>query len=763
MGQCWPFSLCCRKKSLINSSNSNTNPEPIIITNTNVSINISNSDIPKDTKPKVNTYITMKSNINNKKEDLNNLEKQYNDMKSKSKRFYKDIKDKENYITNYREFLEEFNRKIIGLKDDLNIALLNKKYFGNLLSKEDNNELSNDIENISSKIIEMESLLEKQNNELKNLVSNFQIIQEKFNEIKNNEQNSQNEQNRKFSVDNQSIRKQIEQTEKIIKKLNENKEFYDQKKKEIENKINIMQDKNEIKVTKIKTTRKKTLINLRSNKDNNVSLTDLKDSFFEKGSELFGIKDFTKAKKILKSIYLSNNEESGNSSSEEPKLVAKKWYQTCYINDEFDTNYINYELKAVGLPDGMTFTSASLFFDLDFNIEINQFEIEGKPANFDFHKNYMRFDIKLKNLESKKIHIIYKESPEKMTEGQKEMRNIYRRKYYGLSERLVGQNAKYILVNVSSFEIINFEEEFFIKNILSGNVEYQWQGKIPENGKKTVVRLSKKEAHINFHEKYTLKAKDDNVINNSSIKITTGYKYGNNSIIKYSYKSKQNANIKLDETKNIFEVDYINTNSQLGEFIMKGELVNRCKGEWKIKLTDEEIDNLVPPDYKTNKEEFKRISLDIINKYDLEHKDDIIGVQDATKIGKWVNKNIIFDMEYKGMNDKTATEIYAERKGVCHHITKLFNALMYSLGYQVIYILGYTIDTVKSFSIQDSHAWSLIKIKGKWLPFDATNGIFSGKLPVTYVFKQIGDKSIEPIQCFDKVEFEQIEVTGNFI
>ena len=763
MGQCWPFSLCCRKKSLINSSNSNTNPEPIIITNTNVSINISNSDIPKDTKPKVNTYITMKSNINNKKEDLNNLEKQYNDMKSKSKRFYKDIKDKENYITNYREFLEEFNRKIIGLKDDLNIALLNKKYFGNLLSKEDNNELSNDIENISSKIIEMESLLEKQNNELKNLVSNFQIIQEKFNEIKNNEQNSQNEQNRKFSVDNQSIRKQIEQTEKIIKKLNENKEFYDQKKKEIENKINIMQDKNEIKVTKIKTTRKKTLINLRSNKDNNVSLTDLKDSFFEKGSELFGIKDFTKAKKILKSIYLSNNEESENSSSEEPKLIAKKWYQTCYINDEFDTNYINYELKAVGLPDGMTFTSASLFFDLDFNIEINQFEIEGKPANFDFHKNYMRFDIKLKNLESKKIHIIYKESPEKMTEGQKEMRNIYRRKYYGLSERLVGQNAKYILVNVSSFEIINFEEEFFIKNILSGNVEYQWQGKIPENGKKTVVRLSKKEAHINFHEKYTLKAKDDNVINNSSIKITTGYKYGNNSIIKYSYKSKQNANIKLDETKNIFEVDYINTNSQLGEFIMKGELVNRCKGEWKIKLTDEEIDNLVPPDYKTNKEEFKRISLDIINKYDLEHKDDIIGVQDATKIGKWVNKNIIFDMEYKGMNDKTATEIYAERKGVCHHITKLFNALMYSLGYQVIYILGYTIDTVKSFSIQDSHAWSLIKIKGKWLPFDATNGIFSGKLPVTYVFKQIGDKSIEPIQCFDKVEFEQIEVIGNFI
>ena len=41
------------------------------------------------------------------------------------------------------------------------------------------------------------------------------------------------------------------------------------------------------------------------------------------------------------------------------------------IYDEYDIHDIFYELKAVGLPDGMTFTSASLFFDLDFNIEIN--------------------------------------------------------------------------------------------------------------------------------------------------------------------------------------------------------------------------------------------------------------------------------------------------------------------------------------------------------------------------------------------------------
>ena len=762
MGQYCPFFCCSRKKPPNNSHISNPNSETVN-NNGTTNININNNITPN--QPKVNSYITVKSNVNNKKEELNDLEKRFNDIRSKSSKFNDDIKEKEKYIPNYRELLEEFNRQIIGLKDNLNIAYLNQKHFGNLFSKEESDELLNDIENISSKIVEMESLIEKQKTEIKSLESNIEIIQEKFNETKNDTLNSPNEQNRKFSVDIQSIKRLIEQTEAIIKKLNENKEFYDQKKNEIENEIHKMQDKTEIKVTKIKTTRKKTLNTLILNKKN-YSITDIHDSFFEKASELFGIRDFTKAKEMLKSIYISNNQESGDSSSDEPKLISKKWHQTCYINDEFDTHYINYELKAVGLPDGNTFTTASLFFDLDGKIEINQFEIEGKPANFEFHENFMRFDINLKNLESKKINIIYKESPkiEKLTEGQKELRNIYRRKYYGLPERLVGQNGKYILVNISSFEIINFEDEFFIKIDKSGQVEYQWGGIIPENGKKTIVRLSRREAHIKFHEKYTLKAIDNNTfINNSSIKITTGYKYGNNSIIEYSYKSKQNPNIKVDENKNIIEVHYKNTNRQLGEFILKGELTNRCKGEWRIKLTDEEIESLVPPDYKTNKEEFKRISLDIINKYNLEHKNEVLAVPDATKIGKWVKKNITFDNTYTGMNQKTATETLYERKGVCHHITKLFNALMYSLGYQVLYILGYFIDTTKSFSIKDSHAWSLIKINGKWLPFDVTNGIFSGKLPVTYVFKQIGYISIEPIQCYDKVEFEKIEVIGNFI
>ena len=85
---------------------------------------------------------------------------------------------------------------------------------------------------------------------------------------------------------------------------------------------------------------------------------------------------------------------------------------------------------------------------------------------------------------------------------------------------------------------------------------------------------------------------------------------------------------------------------------------------------------------------------------------------------------------------------------------------MYSLGYQTIYILGYALDNKINYAIEDAHAWSLVKIDGKWLPFDATWGIFSGKLPITHIFKQTDCQGIKTLS-YDKVKVEQINVKGN--
>ena len=116
------------------------------------------------------------------------------------------------------------------------------------------------------------------------------------------------------------------------------------------------------------------------------------------------------------------------------------------------------------------------------------------------------------------------------------MRTIYRSKYYGISKGLVGQNAKFILINESNFEIIN-------------------------------LRMSKKQAKVNFYEKHLMKTIDKLNIKNTVIKIPFCYMEGNNTIIEYYYQSTQTEKIKQDKNKKVFEVIYHNTNSAEGDFI----------------------------------------------------------------------------------------------------------------------------------------------------------------------------------------------------
>jgi hypothetical protein len=348
----------------------------------------------------------------------------------------------------------------------------------------------------------------------------------------------------------------------------------------------------------------------------------------------------------------------------------------------------------------------------------------------------------------------------KLTEGEMKQKDISKLKIYGLSKRLVGQTAKYTLKNLSNFEIIKFDKEFFIK---TNENEYTWGGCVPKEGKLAVVRLSKSEGRFKFYEKHIIKNMDKQSIKNTSLKFPYCYKYGNNQLIKFNCSSKQTTRIKMDEMNKIIFVQYLDIHSNIGELEIKGELINRCKGEWICNLTDEEIEAIIPEDCKYNKQKFKEIALGIIREYDELHKDDLVSIHDVAKIGKWVNQNMQYNIDYSGRNDINATEVYNTLEGVCDHYTKLYNALVYSLGYKVIYVMGYALDSNDCYGEENGHAWSLIQIEGKWLPFDSTWGIFSGKLPVSHVFRGFDSKGIV-IKGYDMyINFEKAIVNGKFI
>jgi len=233
-----------------------------------------NYQFPKnfnEEKPYINIHVKNSTKIN----DLNNLYWRYNDIKTKNKFFYDDIEKQESYIKNYKTFIAELNYQINNLKDKLNISVIAEKYFANLLNEKENNELYNNIDNISNKINQFYNLIEKQKIELKYLENNFQIIQEQFNEIeknKNKNKNKQKNQDYLFSTNIQYIKEQLNQSEKIIKNLNQNKMLYDKKKSEIENEINAIQNKTENKINTIKVKQKKSLKKYNLNKYYNDSI-----------------------------------------------------------------------------------------------------------------------------------------------------------------------------------------------------------------------------------------------------------------------------------------------------------------------------------------------------------------------------------------------------------------------------------------------------------------------------------------------------------
>ena len=158
---------------------------------------------------------------------------------------------------------------------------------------------------------------------------------------------------------------------------------------------------------------------------------------------------------------------------------------------------------------------------------------------------------------------------------------------------------------------------------------------------------------------------------------------------------------------------------------------------------DEQIDIKIPEVDKIFKEQLKKIAENIIEEFDKNNTNFDYEFLDFMKIALWVHKNIKYDLNYVGRY-LTPIDIYKMRVGVCHHHTKLCNALLYSLGYQVIYAHGYIYNKIyDDYNSTIKHAWSLIKINNKWYPLDPTWGIISGKLPVTHIFGRYPISNLE--------------------
>ena len=674
-----------------------------------------------------NNVKSMETKIKSHSETIIEL---FNEIQKSIGSYCKDIEEKNNLI-------EEFQSTLNNLNIDLNQSLVTMSIsIVDSYKKENKKDDSFDVEKdlklkeLSEKIYDFKNIIEDLKiNKLKKVEYLYELIQNSLNDDKY------------YSI----IYEKLEDLEEINKYLKDKKVIHDKKKEEIEKDIEeIKKDIEEIKKSFqnfVKHSESIVIESLKLNSD------EIKISTrFLKNSMLLDLKESQNLDNIFKCTNLFK-EDDNNENQECQNLLKKNWDEKCYIYDDYDLHDINYELKAVGLPPNVYYSSASFPFYIGTIVDIIEFEIEGKKTDYKYEEYSLKFKINLYNNESNKIHIKYNESPPSSKENEEEntFRKFYRNEYYGLSKDIKGQMAKYTFIIKCDFEVISFDELFLFK---INNKEYSWKGEVPSEGKKTLVKLSKIKGKLNFEEKTRIEGKDNKLSSKEKLTEDFGFKGGNNEIIKSERSSQQSNNI--NNIKEIYE-----------EYLIKGELMNRCNGEWICDLSDKEIERKTPEEYKNNKEKFKEIAEEIIKKYDELHKDDEIEVTDIFKIGKWIKENIKYDISCKGKNDITAFETYNNKIGVCHHFTKLFNAFMYSLGFKCVYVSGYVIEKKDYFSSENEHAWSLIKINGKWLPFDATCGIFTGKLPISHIFYCYFFKRVKMIEN-ESDYLMKTEIRGKF-
>ena len=663
-------------------------------------------------------------------------ESTFNELIMKCNNYYKEEKNEKKLVDDYMDFIEKVNNEIQNL--DNNFSIVNPNINLNLSDgKEIFEEICEKVEILSSNLIDIKDVYFG--------VKTFLVFENILCDInKNLEKINKKEYYDEYSLDKilNDIKKSIEELQNICFLADEKVNEFKNKNALIEKQIQELKDiqknyqkENIERNESIKQTlSKSTNIDLRKTYDNNNGQNSDLDNIPISNTLL--IKPKISKEDIYKTINLFRKEED-IISSDNPQLLEKNWHEICYIYDDYDIYDVNFILKAVGLSNNSSFQNYS--FRIKINCEVELLTVNGKKKNYKKTRYMVNFQINLKNLEQSKIHIKYKHLKNKYSDKLTKLNDSG---YYGITSK-VNANCvgKYILILKGSFDILDFEDEFFIKNEKNKKEsEYIWGGKVPPGGKQTGINFTRKRAKWNAKIYFKYYQKNGNIIDSFEYNLNTIFIGGNNNLIELNISSPQTKNITLDEENRKYIVEYEKKN----KFEVTENLIfeNNSKPGWNIELTDEELEKEMPEEDVRDKARLKLIAQKIIKEFDEKHINSEFEYYDFMKIAEWVNKNIKYDMFYSGKTEYTALDIYEMKSGVCHHFTRLSNALLYSLGYKVAYVTGITTDG-STFNIRNSlHAWSIIKLGNTWFPFDSTWGIYKGKVPITHIFMEPIDSCI---------------------
>jgi hypothetical protein len=380
-----------------------------------------------------------------------------------------------------------------------------------------------------------------------------------------------------------------------------------------------------------------------------------------------------------------------------------------------EENEYSFTLKANNLPSDKYYTTYTITYGKNGTYSLLNVEFKKKEGECILKNKKFIFNFKLYNEEEIDIILTYKIYNPNLFE-------LYRFEHISLNfgkgnEGLIEVTCKNNVSCIGTKNGILKKKE---------NNLYEYKGKINENGISDYIIVgygsAKWKANI---EGYIIKNSIFDII---KVKFETPKYFigGDNKIKSYNISNNvaekiDNVNIIDKHNKFIFESYTLMSKKIFYKFEV--EFSNIVKSNWDFYYKKE----YYPEMYKSSKI-IKKAKEILINDKSNEPK--------YIKLGRWVYKNMKYDMKYFGKR-MSPEEILNKLKGVCEHYSILYNALLNSIGIKAIYTTGYAYNSKEKLlnnPLDNYHAWTIAFIDNKWIPLDSTWGIFEGKLPLSHVF-----------------------------
>lgn len=211
------------------------------------------------------------------------------------------------------------------------------------------------------------------------------------------------------------------------------------------------------------------------------------------------------------------------------------------------------------------------------------------------------------------------------------------------------------------------------------------------------------------------------------------YEFGNNEIISSEIKSNLYPNEYSIQKGSKFIT--IKSDKYYRNFIFNFEKIFEAKVDNEWKMDDSNFTN-------TCTEKTRQKTKEILSNDKSKEKNYII-------LGRWVNKNIIYNKKYIGI-EMSVDEILDKKAGVCVHKTRLYNSFLNCIGINTKETTGYATTSNDNPYNKNYHAWTVAKINGKWISLDSTWNIFFGKLHIGHIFLYY-DENIRRVEADGKI------------